>query len=115
MDKALPDLDDNARERLAVDRFLTQISDPQLAFGVRQKEPKTIDAAVAATLELQAHLNLANAAGARTGAFPVDAIHHGRRPVQQDRTAELLEQLVTRMEKLQTDLSTQNQQRPALM
>ena len=26
-DKTLPDLDDNARERLAVDRFLTQIAD----------------------------------------------------------------------------------------
>ena len=50
----------STRERLAVDRFLAQISDPQSAFGVRQRVPKTIDDAVAATLELQAHLSLFN-------------------------------------------------------
>ena len=35
-DKAFLDLEACARERLAVDRFLGQISDPQLSFSVRQ-------------------------------------------------------------------------------
>lgn len=109
-DKALPDLDDTARERLAVDRFLTQIADPQLAFGVRQKQPKTVDDAVAATLELQAHLSLANAVS-RPGNVPIDAVNHSPR-VQPDRATELLEQLVSRMEKLQTEISTRNTYSP---
>ena len=55
-DKAFPDLEATAREKLAVDRFLGQISKPQLSFSVRQKQPATIDDAVAATQELQSHL-----------------------------------------------------------
>lgn len=96
-DKELPDLD-NAHERLAVDRFLTQICDRQLAFGVRQKQPKPVNDAVAATLELQAHLSLANAAS-RPGDLPVDAINHNP-SILPDHATELPEQLVLWMEKL---------------
>ena len=109
VDKALPDLDGHARERLAVDRFLTQIADPQLAFSVRQRHPKTVDDAVAATLELQAHLSLANTTTQPGGGgLPVSAVNPSP-PSRPDRTTELLEQLVSRMEKLQTELSTQQQ------
>ena len=109
VDKALPDLDGHARERLAVGRFLTQIADPQLAFSVRQRHPKTVDDAVAATLELQAHLSLANTTTQPGGGgLPVSAVNPSP-PSRPDRTTELLEQLVSRMEKLQTELSTQQQ------
>jgi hypothetical protein len=109
VDKALPDLDGHARERLAVDRFLTQIADPQLAFSVRQRHPQTVDDAVAATLELQAHLSLANTATQPGGGgLPVSAVNPSL-PSRPDRTTELLEQLVSRMEKLQTEFSTQQQ------
>ncbi len=43
-----------AQELLALNRFL---SDMQLAFGVRQRAPATLDAAVAATLELETYLH----------------------------------------------------------
>ena len=59
IDKVFPDMETTAWERLAVDRFLTQLTDPQLAFSVRQKQPASIDEAVTATLEMQAHLSLA--------------------------------------------------------
>ena len=59
---ALPNLDDIAWERLAVDRFLTKITDPQLAFGVLQRQPTTINDDAATTLEMQSHLSLANTA-----------------------------------------------------
>ena len=45
-----------------MDRFLTQLTDPQLAFSIRQKRPENIDDAVTATLEMQAHLSLAKRA-----------------------------------------------------
>lgn len=56
-DKAHPDLDAAA---LAVDRFLGQISDPQLSYSVRQTQPVTTDDAVAAMLELRTHFKLTN-------------------------------------------------------
>ena len=42
---------------MALNQFLAQIEDPQLAFGVRQKTPTTVDAAVAAALELETYLH----------------------------------------------------------
>ncbi|KAL5500595.1 hypothetical protein EMCRGX_G012184 [Ephydatia muelleri] len=45
-----------ARERLALNQFLSQIDNPQVAFGVKQKRPGNIDEAVAATLELESYL-----------------------------------------------------------
>ena len=95
-DNMLPDLDDTTRARLAVDYFLPQITDIQLAFSIRQKQLTSIKAAAATTLELQSHLSLANTAS-RPSDLPVDAVHHGR-PTQPDGTTRLLEQLVSEME-----------------
>ena len=50
VDKAYPTLDDDARQQLALQRYLSQLQDEQVAFGVKQRKPKTIEAAVAATL-----------------------------------------------------------------
>ena len=99
-DKTWLDLDATTRERLTVDCFFGQISEPKLAFSIRQKEPVTIDTTVTATLELQSHLNLANA-GLQTANLLITAV------MQRDHTAQLLEQLVSCMEKQQTELSTQ--------
>ena len=55
-DKAYPDLDDKAHERLALNSFLTQITNPQVAFSVWQKCPETVDDVVAATLEMESYL-----------------------------------------------------------
>ena len=52
-DKAYSDLEEKARERLALTQFLAYIGNPQVAFGVRQKRPKTMEAAVVATIELE--------------------------------------------------------------
>ena len=53
-DKAYPELAEEARERLAVNTYLQQLDHPQVAFSVRQKQPETLDEAVAATLEAEA-------------------------------------------------------------
>ena len=57
VEKAYPTLQPEAQELLALNRFLSEISDMQLAFGVRQRAPATLDAAVAATLELETYLH----------------------------------------------------------
>ena len=56
VEKAYPALQAEAQELLALNHFLAQIDNPQLMFGVRQKAPSTLDAAVVATLELETYL-----------------------------------------------------------
>ena len=55
-DRAYPTLQDEARERLSINAYLQQLSHAQVAFSVKQKQPKTLDEAVAATLEMESYL-----------------------------------------------------------
>ena len=55
-DKALPDVEDKAKEILTIERFLSELTNPQVAFAVRQRQPKTLDDAVACTLETESYL-----------------------------------------------------------
>ena len=55
-DKAYPALQEEARERLSINAFLTQLPQPQVSFSMRQKQPSTLDDAVAATLEMESYL-----------------------------------------------------------
>ena len=56
VDKAYPDLQDAAKEQLALTHFLGQLSNPQVAFSVKQSRPKNLDEAVTATLEMESYL-----------------------------------------------------------
>ena len=56
VDKAYPSLDDEARQQLALQWYLSQLDNEQIAFGVKQRKPKTIEAAVGATIELESYL-----------------------------------------------------------
>ena len=58
-DRAYPDLEDKAKERLSLNQYLSQIEDSQVAFGVKQKRPSNVEEAVAATIELESYLNAA--------------------------------------------------------
>ena len=44
-----------ARERLAVNTYLQQLTQPQVAFSVKQRRPVTLDDAVTATLEMESY------------------------------------------------------------
>ena len=56
-DKAYPDLQEEAREQLSLNAYLSQLPQPQISFSVRQKQPTTLDDAVAATLEMESYLS----------------------------------------------------------
>ena len=56
-EKAYPALQPQAHECLAVNLYLKQISNPQVAFAVRQKQPENLDDAVTATLEMKSYVN----------------------------------------------------------
>ena len=55
--KAYPDWEDKACE-LVLNTFLNQISNPQVAFSVRQKHPETVEEAVdvTATIKMESYL-----------------------------------------------------------
>ena len=57
VEKAYPTLQAEAQELLALNHFLQCVTNMQLAFGVRQRAPATLEAAVAATLELETYLH----------------------------------------------------------
>ncbi len=54
-DKACPELVDAAKEQFALNQYFTQLSNPQVAFAVKQTKPTTIDEAVRATLEMESY------------------------------------------------------------
>ena len=56
-DKAYPDLQEEARERLSLNAYFSQLPQPQISFSVRQKQPTTLDDTVAATLEMESYLS----------------------------------------------------------
>ena len=58
VDKALPEIEieDTAKELLTIEHFLGELTNPQIAFAVQQRQPKTLDDAVACTLETESYL-----------------------------------------------------------
>ena len=55
-DKAYPDLDDGARETLALQAYLSRLMDPQVAFGVKQRTPRDLNEVITVTIELEPYL-----------------------------------------------------------
>ena len=60
VDKAFPTLEYKAKEQFALSRYLDQLEPAELAFGVKQRRPKTINEAVSSTIELESYLTKPN-------------------------------------------------------
>ena len=56
VDKAYPDLQDEAKDMLALNKFFEELVDPQILLAVRQQRPRTIAEAVQATIEYETYL-----------------------------------------------------------
>jgi len=59
-ERAFPNLDKRAKEKLSVDRFLSLLDRSKVALAVRQKKPKLLDDAVVVTLEIESILSLSS-------------------------------------------------------
>ena len=55
-DKAFPELDEKARQQLSLNRYLTLLDKPDVALGVRQRRPKSVDEAVSCMLEIESYM-----------------------------------------------------------
>ena len=60
VNKAFPNLQEEAREQLAISKYLDQLRDPQVSFEVKQRRPRKLSEAVAATIELESYLPQTN-------------------------------------------------------
>ena len=55
-DKAFPDLQEEARDRLSLNHYMDQIANPQINFAVKRRRPNTLlEEAVAMTLEPESY------------------------------------------------------------
>ena len=95
VDKAYPMLEDDARQQLALQRYLSQLQDDQIAFGVKQRKPKTIEAAVEATLELELYLVQHSSPGT-VAPVRLDSVDQ-----RSSKLMEMMTQLLTRVEQLE--------------
>ena len=105
-DKSFPDLQEEAREQLSLQKYLEQLDQPQVSFTVNQRVPKSLDEAVTATLEMESYalpekmakLGIASMDEPVEPVRSVAAVSH-----RNATTAEVLERLLKRMEKLEVD------------
>lgn len=100
-DRAFPELQDEAREKLSLDRYLSQIENSQIAFNVRQQRPKTLNDAVAHTLELESYLK----EKPPKVAAPVVPAEVAAVRTQQDTIVEMLRSLTERLDRLEAGSS----------
>jgi len=54
-DKAFLEFDDRAKEQLSLDRFLSLLDEPELAFSVRLKRPKSLNSAATFAQEIESY------------------------------------------------------------
>lgn len=108
-DKAYSDLPDEARERFALNQYLTQLDNPQVAFSVKQTKPSTVDDAVQSTLEMESFLKPSGSAGVsqvcmESGNAEVVVVANTR---AQDDTMKLI---LERMDRIEMELKSAQQQ-----
>ena len=60
VDKAFPALQSEAKEQLALSRYLDQLTPMEVSFGVKQRRPTTVNEAVSSTIELESYLSKAS-------------------------------------------------------
>jgi len=115
--KAFPNLQVDVREQLTLTSYLAQIDSTQIGFSVRQTRPKTLDEAVAATLEMESYL-VQKSRTSRVGQVNIESEETttstvaGVQSSMQKAVMEMLAQIQTRLQKLETGNGSPPQQQP---
>ena len=111
-DKAFPDLEDKAREFMALTQFLGQVDNPQVAFSVRQKRPSTLIEAVSATIEMETYVKPRPTPISQVEPAPLrtDAVIAAVQ-LKQDSMMGMMESIMTRLERLEARLVKEPQPR----
>lgn len=107
VDKAYPDFQDNAKEQLALNHFINQIENIQVAFSVKQRRPKNLDEVVSATLEMESYLSARTVS--MTDFKSSEEEDHSKIVGAIASTNEMMGQLLTRIQKLEEKISAPSQ------
>ena len=97
-DRALPELQEEAQEKLSLHHFLGEVTNQQVVSAVCQRRPKTLDDAVAHTLELELYLKTKSAVVA---GITEEQAEMAAMRMSQDLVMEVLQSLVERMDRLE--------------
>ena len=95
-DRAFPQLNTEAKQLLALQQYVSQIDNPQVAFSVKQRHPTTVEQAVTMTLELESFLGPKQRV-AQLEEAPVDHVS----TKQQDTLLQAMTDILGRLEKLE--------------
>ena len=109
VDKAFPTLQQEAKERLALSRYLDQLAPVEVSFGVKQRRPATVNEAVSSTIELESYLFKAPSKSNSVVSHVTpeeDPVVGNVQPVQEG-LLRTMQKLVERVEKLETTMSPQ--------
>ena len=118
-ERAFPELDERAKEKLSVDCFLSLLDRSDVALAVHQNKPKCLDDTVVATLEIESILALSSS---RTGTLigncsivednlqPPPTISAVQQHHQTSAMTEMLQSLITRMDQLEVSMTKLNKQ-----
>ena len=112
VDKAFPNLQEEAREQLALNHFLGQLDNPQIAFAVKQSRPRNLDEAVTATLEMESYApsrpTRVNRVSVEDEDLSVSAVHGDKSTTES--LVSMMQQMMQRMDKIERELTTRTQQ-----
>ena len=99
-DRAFPQLNTEAKQLLALQRYMGQIDNPQIAFAVKQRHPTTVEQAATISLELESFLGPKQRV-AQLEEAPVDQVS----TKQQDSLLQAMTDILSRLEKLEAQTS----------
>jgi len=107
-DRAYPDLPEEARERFALNQYLAQLDNPQVAFSVKQTKPKTVDDAVRSTLEMESFLK--PSASAEVSQVSLESESTEAVATMSARTQDdVMKMILERMDRIETELKSVRQ------
>ena len=105
-DKAYPALPLEARERFALNQYLSQLDNPQVAFSVKQTKPKTVDDAVRSTLEMESFLTPQSAPAAGISQITEETTEA---VAATSANKDAMKLILERMERMETELKNTRQ------
>ena len=57
-DKAFPGIDEKAKDLLSLERYLSELDNPKVAFAVQQRQLKTLDDVVSCMMEMESYISI---------------------------------------------------------
>ena len=105
VNRAFPQLQNDAKNQLALSHYLGQLTNHQIAFNIRQKRPQSLDEAVSVTLELESYLI---PSGLRSGLPSTSATEYTPQVVagvcqSQDTMMQMLTKMMECLDQLESD------------